>query len=473
MIERADAVVVGAGPAGCAAARTLADAGLAVALVESGAGWPYPESVTGIDTVAAAGEGRHLWPELVVGRNGGYRQGRGVGGGSLVNSLVLSPGDRADYDRWADELGCTGWGAAEMAPWLQRAADRVPMTGVDPGPLSLAVERAAAESGHAVGGTSIEADRPGMLRAVLAASSGRRVSAVHAYLDPPPDGLTVVPNTTVDRVVRDGAGRRVLGVETADGWRLDAPLVVLAAGALRTPLVLMRSGLIDAAVGAPLKDHPSFAFTVALRAGGEPATSRPRAVSRLLRWSSGGASRGDLQASVIDRIGDDDGPPLAVVAVGLLAVASTGRVAAGPAGPSFDAGLLTDADDRRRFRVGVRHAAELLASEPVTEVAEAVLIDDVGTPLDRLRSMSDAELDRWLADHPGPYAHVGASCPLGPTTADGLGVGFEPGGFGAIAGCEGLRVADASVLPDLVSGGLHLPVAAMAERIAADIVVAV
>ncbi len=489
-----DVVVVGAGPAGCVLARRLADDGRRVVLVEAGPGRPQPVATLGLDTIAAAEEPQRTWAGLEVrdapdGPVRPYRQGRGLGGGSTVNGLLLTRGDRIDYDRWRDEHGCAAWGAADVAPWLDRAASAFPGRTVPPGPVAGALAAAAAAGGHAVGGASTDQDRLGVLEARLAIDGQRRRSAFDAYIGEgaaagrragrvDDGGPTVRPDTTVARVLT--AGGRARGVALASGHRLMAPLVVVCGGAIATPALLARSGLRARPVGLVLRDHPSFALTLALRDRGDHAPVEHRVVSRLLRWSSGPDGSGDLQAFAVDRVDRaGDGRPLAVLVVGLMAPTSTGSVTVadrseGPAlaaaGADVVTGALTTESDRVRLRSAVRHVAGLLTSGPFDGLVEETFVDDRGTPIDRLLHADDGHFDRWLATHPGPYAHPASSCPMGPESAPGSVVGAEPGNMGRLIGYEGIVVADASVLPDLVRGGLQLPVVAVAERIAADLI---
>ena len=441
-----------------------------------------------------------MWPGLEVrdavdGPTRPYRQGRGLGGGSMVNGMLLTPGDRVDYRHWAEERGCVGWGPDDLSPWLEAALAHYPTRAVEPGPVTQAVARAAAEDGLAVGGTSLDADRLGVLEARLSAVGERRWAAADAHLDgdgvDESDGVgarrlagqpvTVVTGVGVDRLVP----RRPGGVEVllGSGQVVVAPSVVVCAGALATPALLARSGLVaDDLRGRPLRDHPSYVFTLVLRdeVVGRPDLQRcPPVVSRLIRWSSGPAWPGDLQAIVIDRVRPPGwtGPTLAVVAVGLMAVTSTGSMAAS-GGRRTEAGddrleVVTGAlgveADRSRLRAGVRRVARWLASAAVDEVVSEVHVDDQATPLAVIGRLSDAELDGLIASRPGPYTHPAASCPMGPEGTPGAITGFEPGRFGQLSGLPDVRLADVSIFPDLVRGGLQLPAVAVASRVAADL----
>lgn len=504
---RADAVVIGAGPAGSAVAARLAATGRAVVLVEGGPGGPRPPSLRGLDLVAASAEPSRVVAGLAVrDRSGGprrpYRQGWGLGGGTMINGMLLTPGDRIDYRRWETVGRCPGWGPEAIAPWLDRALADYPTVGPEPGPVSAALGRAAAADGLPVGGTSLEPDRLGVLSARLAASGNRRWSSADADLggDGPvgrearegtagPAGsgpvwsvgsTTVVAGDAATRIVPRAAGSPHR-VELVSGRVVATPLVVVAAGALATPVLLTRSGLGRPTIGTSLRDHPSYSFTLVLRPGSVAArdTGVPRVVSTVIRWSSGPDEPGDLQAVVLDRVGaPGPGPALAVVAVGLMATTSTGAVRPAPPGAAgagtigVDAvtnALATDAD-RRRLRAGVRRVAGWLRSPAVDDLVAEVHLDDRGTVVDWIDGLADAELDEIIAARPGPYAHPASTCPMGPEGQPGSVTSSEPGRAGELLGHPGIRVADASVFPGLLRGGLQLPVAAVARRIAADIV---
>jgi choline dehydrogenase len=503
-------VVIGSGPAGAAVANRLAGDGRSVVLVEAGPGGPRPRSLVGLDLVAASAEASRHWDGLAARpRPGGpgrdYRQGRGLGGGSMINGMLLTPGDSVDYRRWEADLGCSGWGPEAMTSFLGRAVAAYPAVEPRPGPVSRALARAAEADGLAVGGTSLDRDRLGVLAARLAAVGGRRWSAADAHLDgdgpPDPVGrpgvraiagrpLIVVTGVAVDRIVVGGAGADPR-VALISGEVIGCSEVVVCAGALATPALLLRSGLAARPVGGGLRDHPSYAFTLVLRDRPPRVRADPadeRVVSTVVRWSSdsGGADEvGDLQAVAIDRVdAPGGGPPLAVVAVGLMAVSSSGSVTVDPAGPDVGGGpggrpgplaasvvtgaLATDSD-RRRFREGVRRVARWLRSPAMAEVVAEVHLDDRGTPLTRIDGLGEADLDALLASRPGPYAHPAATCPMGPETDPGSVTACDPGRLGQLLGHPGIRVADASVFPHLVRGGLQIPVTAVALRIADDI----
>lgn len=498
-----DAIVVGAGVGGCVVAAELAADGRRVLLVEAGPGRPHPESITGLDTVAAADESTRQWAGFQLrstdrAETRPYRQGFGVGGGSLINSLLLSPGDSSDYLRWQQQYGCVGWGPQDMAPYLEAAIARFGASPAPAGPASQGFAAAAVAAGHPSGGSSLDQDRLGLLQSRLAATDVARLSADSVYLGPAGStsglakmaGLEVRSDARVVRVLMNRDA--VAGIECSDGERVLAPIVVLAGGAFHSPLLLGQLEQARASVGERLKDHPSFAFTIALHDDfvrdqpGSDVSARKLLVSSLLRWSSNESEHGDLQAFVIDQVGSRTGEhaqEYAVVVVGLMRVDSTGRVSAATSTrsgaprevsrevsrPEAVTGALTEAADRARFRTGVRHVFELLGSTELSPMVDEIFIDEHGTPASALGAMDDDSLDRFLAKHPGPYAHPAGTCAMGRDDDPRSVVTCDPEIAGQVIGTSGLFVADASIMPDLVQGGLQIPVAAIASRVAEGI----
>lgn len=479
-------VVVGGGTAGAVVAGRLAAAGARVVVVEAGPGWSDDPALSSLDATGALARPERFDDSIdaviATGRRLAYRSGRGLGGGSAINAMVVTAGDRADYDGWAAHRGCPGWGGAAMEPWLAKAVAAVGITEAEPGPVASALAVAAAAAGHRPGGPSVALDATGILSASLTARHGRRRSAADAYLHPRSSAgdavgrhgaaeVRVVADTTVVRLAHDRVRGRVTGVVLADGSIIGADRVVLCAGALRTPALLAASG-IGPPGPWPVTDHPSFVLTVARRPVTAPVTHEPRpAISGLVRWASGvrsGSAAGggaglpaDLMALGMDHVAPGpEGRRYGALIVVLTDVAAVGRLDAGPGGAvTVDPGWLGHTEDRARFRAGVRHLAALAADGAFDAVASGVFADDAGTPAAHLADLDDDALDRWLADHPGPVRHPASSLPLG--TAVDL--------AGALVGVDGITVADASVLPRVPNANPMLAVLAVAERLAAGL----
>lgn len=429
-------IVVGAGSAGCVvAARLSAVAGNDVLLLEAGPALERGHVPAGIESASffdAMSEPGRSYDDLLARRVAGgaelvYPRGRGVGGSSAINAMVALRGDPDVYRSW-------GWHDADAA-WGRVA---VPTEVVDPDELG-AVDRA------------LLAAAPDAERAVLTRRDGRRVTAAEALLWPLGDrsSLTVRADTSVARVVLHG--RRATGVETADGEVVDGDRVVVCAGAIHSPALLLRSGVDRPGVGDGLQDHPSAPLTLLLR---PEAVADPSglAIGALLR-------RGDLQFLPMNHLGRD-APGAGLLMVALMrprSAAGTVRLRDGDPQrePAVDFALLSDPRDTAAMVAGVRQAGELLASAPFAAILDGVAIDAAGTPLDALGD--DAAIADWLGGAVGDYVHASSTCAMGRVVDDA----------GRLIGYDDLYVCDASVFPSIPDANTHLPTMMLAERLTA------
>ncbi|MEM9131508.1 MAG: GMC family oxidoreductase N-terminal domain-containing protein [Actinomycetota bacterium] len=318
-----DVIVVGAGPAGCAAAARLLDDGCRVLLLDEGPGPERPAAVTSLDALAAVDApgwtrsdvrlaGADADGDGTVGER--YWVGRGAGGGSAVNAMVLTELGVAGHDRWVAATGDPAWSAERWEPHRREVLDRLPTMTAEPGPLGSAVAQAL---------TSIGLD--GVTPARLAAQPGGRVSLVDALLAVEPGGplrprldlrlglgvrslLVDGPDSAVGSgfagsgvggsgvgvvggavgpgvggVAGSGVGgadHRVRGVVTAAGEEIEAGLVVVCAGALASPglvesVAVGRSVAGPGAVGLGAADQRAAGLGAAdQRAAGQGATGR-------------------------------------------------------------------------------------------------------------------------------------------------------------------------------------------------------
>jgi choline dehydrogenase len=527
----ADYVIVGAGTAGCVLANRLsADPATRVLLLEAGGGDSHPLIRMPAGFMKASLRPEFDWgyqsePEPHLnGRVLRVPRGRLLGGSSSINGMFHIRGHRRDFDDWRD-AGCVGWGYAEVLPYFLRSESNwrgdgefhcgSGATQVRPIDtehlLAQPLREAAQRAGHRVNDDYDGVTHDGIARGDVAIDSrGRRHSSSRAYLHPAlaRPNLRVFTKATSERVILDGA--RAVGVEIRrDGQRLRLRAnreVILSGGTYGSPHLLMVSGIgpgedlqrlgIGVAqhlpgVGANLIEHPRMPLQFRAR---RPVTFMnqlrfDRAVLSVLRWAFTGRGpfatqicsgtvllksepardREDIQL-LCNPIRLDAAlwfPGIVpakehsfYVTVCQLYAKSRGRVSLRSANaadaPRIALNLFSHPDDYASMRGGLRAARAIYAQSPMAELVSAETL-----PGGQLRS--DAELDDAIRALGGITHHPVGTCSMGA----GPGAVVDP--QLRVHGIAGLRVVDASVMPNIVGGNTNAATLMIGEK-AADLI---
>jgi choline dehydrogenase-like flavoprotein len=484
-----DVVIVGGGAAGCLLARRLADRGdRSVLLLEAG---PDPRP----DPASELHDGWRLpaipdWgfrSEPVPGAaSGPLRRGRVLGGTSWLTRFAVR-GSLSDFDDWAAAEDA-GWSASDVLsafraieadaefgdrPW-HGAAGPVPITRY-PELVRSPIHAAIVEAFERAGDAPVEDhNAPGAIgagRIPMSSRSGRRVSALDAFLptDVALPSLTVRPDALVDRVLVHAG--RVTGVRLAGGEEVDAPSVVLSGGTYGSPSVLLRSGIGPAealralgiavvvdlpGVGANLADHPAVEIETGWRGEGRVEPILQSIVTA--RTGVAPASDGpDVMFWISDPTIAD--PSVYADAV-LLRPRSRGSVRLRSADPSDPPRIelpgLREPVDVERLSEALAHGLAAL-----DDPAVRALCADAATP----HAGSSAARREHVAASAYSLPHVVGTCAMGPTPGDGAVVDAR----GRVHGVDGLAVVDASIIPEPPSGFPHLITLMLAELLAGSI----
>ncbi len=434
--------MIGAGSAGCVVANRLSESpGRRVTLLDDGpelAPGQVPTGISGPNFFEAMAEPGRLHDDLIARRNPAtepslYQRGRGVGGSSAVNAMVALQGDPAIYRGW-------GWHDADDA--FAR--------------VLLETSLAAPDEVGGVSRALLDADE--RARPVpLTRRNGARVTSAEAYLWPVLDraNLTVRPRARVASILVDGTV--AVGVRLADGTIEPADRVVVCAGAIHSPALLLRSGITIAGIGEGLQDHPAAVFTLQLNSGVDQ-DQRGLAISALLETQVHGDFGADtIQLLAMDSVGTGpDTAGLGAVMIALMTPTSrAGTVTIDSSGhPVIDFCLLHDERDVQALAAGVEQALEVLSRPPFAQIVDAIYIDAEGT---MATSLNDPQaLASWLRSASGDYVHASSTCAMGTVVDDQF----------AVEGYRNLFVCDASVFPTIPDVNTHLPTTMLAERFA-------